>query len=211
MTGSRGHCRLVDRGEEGTSAGGAATEGTQAAEGAELAWRSMRRSHVSDDDSQRQAVKSNDFLCAGQLKLTATVCPQRRAVYRSAGMECHDTMSRLDMEWSMRSIPTNKVSTGKAETMSAMEKLRDRRDSVQEGTMKQRNVKAWKATQFRSETESLQQVENKNRSRCANMSALTGRGSLEDSVSGEDWLRIEQLDYFEKVFVNSMAAVGRAT
>ena len=36
-SGSRGHYRLVDRREEGTSAGGAATEGTQAEEGAELA------------------------------------------------------------------------------------------------------------------------------------------------------------------------------
>ena len=31
------HCRLVDRRNEGTSAGGAATEGTQAEGGAELA------------------------------------------------------------------------------------------------------------------------------------------------------------------------------
>ena len=53
----------------------------------------------------------------------------------------------------MRLIPTNRVSTGNAETMSAMEKLCDRRDSVREGTMMQRNVKAWKATHFRSETE----------------------------------------------------------
>ena len=97
-TGRQGHCKVVDRGEEGTSAGGAATEGTQAAEGAELAGRSMRWSHVPDDDCQRQAVKSNDFLCISQLKLTATVCPQRKAVYRSGGMECHDTMSRLDTE-----------------------------------------------------------------------------------------------------------------
>ena len=132
----------------------------------------MRRSHVSDDDSRRQAVKSNDFLCIGQLKLTETVCPQRKAVYRSGGMESRDTMSRLDMEWSMPSIPTNKVSTGNAETISAMEKFRDRRDSVREETMKQRNVKAWKATHFMSETASLQQVDNKNRSRCANMSAF---------------------------------------
>ena len=35
-TGRRSPCRLVDRREEGASAGGAATEGTQAAEGAEL-------------------------------------------------------------------------------------------------------------------------------------------------------------------------------
>ena len=37
--------------------------------------RSMRWSHVSDDDSKRQAVKSNDFLYIGQLKLTVTVSP----------------------------------------------------------------------------------------------------------------------------------------
>ena len=42
------------------------------------------------------------------------------------------------------------VSTGNAERMSATEK-----NSVQEGAVKQRNVKAWKATHFRSETESL--------------------------------------------------------
>ena len=36
-TGSQRHCRLVDRREEGTSAGGAATERTHAEEGAELA------------------------------------------------------------------------------------------------------------------------------------------------------------------------------
>ena len=48
----------------------------------------------------------------------------------------------------MRLIPKNKVSTGNAEKMSAMEKLWDHRDFVREGTMKQRNVKAWKATYF---------------------------------------------------------------
>ena len=134
--GRQSHCRLVDRGEEGTSASGAATEGTRAGESAGLAVRSMRWSHASADDCQRQAVKSNDFFCIGQLKLTATVCPQCTAVYRSGGMECHDTMSRLDMEWSMRLIPTNWVSTGNAEMMSAMEKLWDRRDSAREGTVK---------------------------------------------------------------------------
>ena len=61
-------------------------------------------------------------------------------------MECHDTMRRLDMEWPLRLIRTNKVSTGNAETMSAMEKLWHLRDSVREGTMKQRDVTAWKAT-----------------------------------------------------------------
>ena len=52
----------------------------------------MRWGHVSDDDSQRH-VKSNDFLYFGQLKLTVTVCPQCKAVYRSGAMEYHDTLS----------------------------------------------------------------------------------------------------------------------
>ena len=40
-------------------------------------WRErwMRRRHVSDDVSQRQAVKSNDDLHFGQRNLTVTVCP----------------------------------------------------------------------------------------------------------------------------------------
>ena len=46
---------------------------------------------MSDDDSQRH-VKSNDFLYFGQLKLTVTVCPQCKAVYRSGAMEYHDTL-----------------------------------------------------------------------------------------------------------------------
>ena len=46
----------------------------------------MRWSHVSDDDSQWQAVKSKDFLYIGQLKLTVTVCPSARQVYR---VWCH--------------------------------------------------------------------------------------------------------------------------
>ena len=125
-------------------------------------------------------VKSNSQFF-GQRKLTVTVCPQCKAVYRSGGMECHDTMSRLEMDWSMRMIPKNKVSTGTAETM---EKLWDHRDSVREGTVKQRNVKARKATHFRSETESLQV--NKNRSRCGHMNTVTGEDSLGDPVSGEE-------------------------
>ena len=60
--------------------------------------RSMRWSHVSDDDSQRQAVKSNDFLYIGQRKLTVTVCSQCKAFYRSGVMECHDMMSSHVME-----------------------------------------------------------------------------------------------------------------
>ena len=48
-------------------------------------WRERwkRWSHVSDDDSKRQAVKSNDFLYIGQRKLTVTVCPRCKAVCRS--------------------------------------------------------------------------------------------------------------------------------
>ena len=59
--------------------------------------RLMRWRFVSDDDSWRRAVKSDGFLCICQLKLTATVGLQCKAVHRSGGMECHDTMSRLDM------------------------------------------------------------------------------------------------------------------
>ena len=166
-------------------------------------WRGrlMRWRHVSDDDPQRQAVKSNDFLSLGQLRLAVTVCPRCKAVYMSGGVECHDTINILDMEWSMRLIPTNKVSTDDAETMPAMVRFWD---SVREGTVKQRNAKAWKATHFRSETES-QEVDNKNRSRCGHMRTVTGKGFLADPVSGEDSLRVEQLDYFEKVLENSMA------
>ena len=53
---------------------------------------------MSDDDSQRQIVKSNDFLNIGQLQLTVTVCPQCKPVYRSGVMECHNTMSSHVME-----------------------------------------------------------------------------------------------------------------
>ena len=80
----------------------------------------------------------------------------------------------------MRLILKNKLSTDNAETTSAMAKLWDYRDSAREGTVKQRNMKAWKATRCRSETESLQQVDNKNRSRCGHMRTVTGKGSLED-------------------------------
>ena len=105
----------------------------------------------------------------------------------------------------MRLIPTNKVSTDNAETLSAMEKLWDYRHPVREGTVKLRDVKAWKATHFRSETESLQQVAIKNRNRCGHKRTVTGKGSLEDPVSGEVSSRVEQLNYFEKVLENSMA------
>ena len=36
------------------------------------------------------------------------------------------------------------------------------------------------------------------------MRTVTGRGSLQNPVSGEDSLRVEQLNYFEKVLENSM-------
>ena len=69
--------------------------------------------------------------------------------------------------------------------------------------MKQSNVKAWKATHFRSETESVRV--DKNRSRCGLTGTVTGKGSLGDPVGGEDSLRVEQSDYFEQVLENSMA------
>ena len=34
---------------------------------------------------------------------------------------------------------------------------------------------------------------------------MTGKSSLEDPASGEDSLRVEQLDYFEKILERSMA------
>ena len=51
----------------------------------------MRWSHVSDDDSQWQAVKSKDFLYIGQLKLTVTVCPSAR---QSTGLVSWSPMIR---------------------------------------------------------------------------------------------------------------------
>ena len=102
----------------------------------------------------------------------------------------------------MRLIVKNKVSTGNADTMSAMEKLWDNQDSVRKMTVKQRDVKAWKATHFGSETESLQV---NNRSRRGHMNTVTGKGSLEIPVNGEDSLRVDQLNHFEQVLGNSMA------
>ena len=120
-------------------------------------------------------------------------------------------MSTLDIEWAMRLILTNNVSTGNAETAPTMAKLRNHRDSVWEGTAKQRNVKAWKATHFRSETESQQQVDNKNRSRCGHMRTVTGKGPLENPVNGEDSLRVEQLDYLLRASSRELNGyVGRA-
>ena len=129
--------------------------------------RSMRRRHVSDDDPQRQAVKSNDFLRIGQLKLTATVCHQCKAVYRSV-MECHDTMSSLAMECH-EEVVTSRADSARNCRCARFPRTRCRQAtlrrcqqwrssgttgiSVREETVKQRNVKAWKATHFRSETE----------------------------------------------------------
>ena len=53
---------------------------------------------ASDDDSQQQAVKSNDLLSFGQRKLTVTVCPRCKSVDRSGVTECHDATSRHVME-----------------------------------------------------------------------------------------------------------------
>ena len=108
----------------------------------------------------------------------------------------------------MRLVLKNKVSTGNAETMSAMEKLWDHRDSVREGTVKQRHVKSWKATHCRSETGSLQV--DKNRSRCGHMRTVTGKGFVENPVNGEDSWRVEQLDYFEKVLNGYVGRAARA-
>ena len=105
----------------------------------------------------------------------------------------------LDMERSMRLVPTNRVSTGNAETMSAMEKLRDHRYSVQEETMQQCNVKVWKATHFRSETECLLVSEQK--------SSRSHQNSDWRRLAGVESLSIEQLDSFEKDLENSMATL----
>ena len=100
----------------------------------------------------------------------------------------------------MRLILKNKLSTGNAETVSAMVKIWDHRDSAPG------NVKAWKATRFRPETESLHA--NLDRSGCGHMRTVIGKGSVEGPVSGEDSLSVEQSNYFEKVIYGY---VGRAT
>ena len=46
----------------------------------------------------------DDRWSLGQRKLSVTVCHRCKAVCRSGGMECHDTMSRLGIEWSVRLI-----------------------------------------------------------------------------------------------------------
>ena len=63
--------------------------------------------------------------------------------------------------------------------------------------------KTWEATHFRSGAQSLQV--NKNRSRCGHVNTVIGKCSLGDPVSDEDSMRVEQLNYFEKVLDNSMA------
>ena len=106
------------------------------------------------------------------------------------------------MRLPMRLISTDKVSTGNIEIMSTMSKLRNHRDSIREGTVKQKNNKTWKATHLRSGAHSLQV--NKNRSRFGHVKTVIGKCSLEDPVSDEDSMGVEQFDYFEKVLENSI-------
>ena len=108
------------------------------------------------------------------------------------------------MEWSMRLNLTNKVSTGNAETMSAMAKLKDHRDCVREGTAKQRNVKAWKVMNFRSEAQSLPCEVAVGQKSMRSPQHSDWKRLAGDPVSGEDSLRVEQLDYFEQVLENSV-------
>ena len=61
------------------------------------------------------------------------------------------------------------------------------------------NVKAWKATHFRSEDRKPTAVET------LHMRTVTGKGSLEDPVSAENSLRAEQSNSFEQVLGNSIA------
>ena len=69
--------------------------------------------------------------------------------------------------------------------------------------MKQCNDKTWKATHFRSGAHSLQV--NENRSRFSHVNTVIGKCSLEDPVSEEDSMGVEQFDNFEKVLENSIA------
>ena len=55
-------------------------------------------------------------------------------------MECHDEVVTLQVDTTcdgryISLIPTDKVLTDNVETMSAMSKLRDHRDSIREGTV----------------------------------------------------------------------------
>ena len=80
------------------------------AEGPELAGKTDEMASRPMTIPSDNVVQSDDLLSLSQLRLTATVCPRCKAVYRSGGME-----------WSTRLIPKNKVSTGNAETTSAVE------------------------------------------------------------------------------------------
>ena len=98
---------------------------------------------------------------------------------------------------SMLLIFTDKVSTGNVEMNSTMAKLRNHRGSIRERTVKQGNNKTWKATYFRSGAHSLQV--NENRSQFGHVNTVIGKCSLEDPVSEEDSMGVEQFDNFEKV------------
>ena len=101
----------------------------------------------------------------------------------------------------MRLISTDKVSTGNVEMMLTMSKLRNHRDSIREGTVKQCNNKTWKATHFRSGGHSLQV--NENRSQFGHVNTVIGKWSLEDPVSEEDSMGVEQFDDFENSLTTS--------
>ena len=143
-----------------------------------------------------------------------TVCPQCKTVYKFGVMECHETMSKFvmechdevdDMRWSMLLIFTDKVSTGNVEMNSTMSKLRNHRDSIREGTVKQCNDKTWKATHSRSGAHSLQV--NENRSQFGHVNTVIGKCSLEDSVSEEESMGAEQFEGSREFNDN----VGRAS
>ena len=86
----------------------------------------MRWRHVPDHDSQRQAVKSKGFLCIGQRKLTVTVCPRCKAVYRSGVMECHDTMSSHVMECHEEIVTSQVDRHGMVDALGSQEQGVDR-------------------------------------------------------------------------------------
>ena len=73
---------------------------------------------------------------------------------------------------------------------------------IREGTVKQCNNKTWKATHFRSGAHSLQV--NENRSQFSHVNTVIGKCSLEDPVSEEDSIGVEQFDYFKEVLENLM-------
>ena len=168
-----------------------------------------------------QVVKCNGFLVCRSAEADSDGVSQCKAVCRSGAMECHDTMSSLVMECHEEVVTSQVDSTwnvrcayfqGTRCRQATLRGCQQRRISGTteipsgRGAVKQPNVKAWKATHFRSETESLLKVDNKNRSRCGHMSTVTGKGSLEDPLRCEDSSRVDQLNYFEKVLENSMAS-----